>query len=96
MGMTMDQLGVDAPHHVPNVKFPGFSSNLSMKNNLEQQVTQFTAELTFLPAVKCLQHLITLRQQAPPEGGMGLLPVPRAAIRSPQPGNNIQQGVKPI
>ena len=59
--------------------------------HLQQQVPQFLTEVPHIPLVDSFKNLVCLLGEIALEGGMGLLPVPRAAVGAAQPGDDRHQ-----
>ena len=90
--MAVDELVVDAPRHVGEGELALLGGQGGVEHHLEQQVAQLLLEVAvavaagdielaaWVEGIDRLQHLVGLLQQVPGEGGVGLLPVPRAAF----------------
>jgi hypothetical protein len=89
VGMTPDQLVIDAPGHVIEIEVAPLIGQLGMEDHLQQDIAQFLAHVLHIIAVNGVQQLAGLVDERLTQGLVGLLAVPGASIRSPQAGHGL-------
>ena len=94
MGMSPDELLVDALHHVAHIEVPGFPGNVGVKGYLHQQVTQLLGQHRGVARVYGLQGLVGFLQQVALQRFVGLLPVPGTPAWGAQPSHDVHQRLK--
>jgi len=83
MRMAPDQFGTDPLQHLAHEEVLILSRDLGMQTDLQQEITQFLAEVLAIPLVQGFQDLISLLQQVGTQAQMGLFTIPWAAISAP-------------
>ena len=71
---------------VGHVEHAGLGRELRVEDDLEQQVAELARELRGRARVERVVDLVRLLEQVVAQRGVGLLPVPRAAVGLAQPG----------
>ena len=79
MGMTADQLVSKRLQDVINGESPPLLGNGGMEERLQQQVSQFFAQMAVITFVDRLDHLVAFLDQVALQRVVGLLRIPRAA-----------------
>ena len=92
--MAPHHLGRDALDHLRHVEEALFGRDLRMEDDLEEEVAQLTREVLAVPALDRLHYLVGLFDRHRLEALVGLLPVPGAASRRPQPGDQGDEGLE--
>ncbi len=83
--VTPDQLLDDPLGDVVDVPCTVVGRELRVERDLEQDVAELLAQPLTVVGVDRVEDLVRLLQQVAGEGGVGLLPVPRAPVRRPEP-----------
>ena len=66
--------------------------DLRVERHLQQQVAELVADRVVVVGVDRLEQLVRLLEEVPRERAMGLLAVPRAPVRRPQPRLHLRRG----
>ncbi len=91
------QLIADGGTDIVEIKAPFFLGHLRVKHHLEQQVTQFAAQIVKIFPGDSVQHFVGLFQGVGGDSGESLLFVPRTAgFRVAQALHNAEQAVNLI
>ena len=88
MRMTPNELFGDATGDSVEVETAVFSTELSVKYDLKEEVTEFLTEIRVITDIDCGDHFVSLLEQTGAERCVSLLAVPRAAARSAQGGDD--------
>jgi hypothetical protein len=88
MGMAIDQLVGKPVYHFVNRKGVLLFRHLSIKQNLEHQVAEFTAQFIPIAIVNGFEDFISLFDRVGLDGVEGLFAVPWASARTPQAGHD--------
>ncbi len=95
MRMTPDQLAGDRIDHRGEIETPLFLAQLTVVDDLEQQITQLAGQVLEVAALDGIGHLVRLFQRVRHDAGVILLQVPGAAmLRVAQPGHQVQEVVE--
>ncbi len=86
--MTPQQLLHDAAGDVVEIEPPFLRRDLRVKDGLQEQIAQLLPQIGVVARVDRLDDFVRLLDQSRAQAGMGLLAVPRAPIRRPQPGDD--------
>ena len=81
VGVPAHELLADAAHHVIEREVALLLGNLRLKIHLEQQVAKLFAQRVHVILVEGIKNLGGLFEQVLLKGSMGLLLVPRTAVR---------------
>ena len=93
VGMTTHHLLVHFPGHVVESELTGFARHLGVHGDMEEQVSQFLAEVLDIIAVDGLDKFGDFFDQTIADGAVRLFAVPRAAVRSTESGGGRKQEV---
>jgi YVTN family beta-propeller protein len=91
MRMTTDQFLVDGVKRIANVEQLRLGGHRGEEDRLQQQIAELFREGWPVTLVDCVQHLVSFFQQIGLDGVEGLLAVPWATARRPQPGHHVYQ-----
>lgn len=90
--MAADHLGGDGLDNVREGEFAGFLRYLGMVDDLQQEVTEFVAQIVEIAARDGIRHLVGLLDRIGRNCGEVLLDVPRApGLRRPQRRHDLDQ-----
>ncbi len=79
--VTTNQFGADMLEDVAKIKITLLARNLCVQVDLEQQVSKFLGQLFHVVLLQRFHHLVGFLDHVVSQRLMGLLAVPRAAIR---------------
>ncbi len=85
MRVAPNDLGGDRRVDVGEVEDAGLGGELGMQHDLQPEVAQLSGELGSGSLGKRVVHLVGLLEEVVAQRFVGLLPVPRAAVRRPKP-----------
>jgi len=91
MGMAADHLFDDVPHHIGVIEFALLGGDHRLEQHVHEKVAELVADIGRIVAVNRVEQFGTLFGEAAAQSHPGLLAVPRAAARRPQPFENRQQ-----
>ena len=77
VGMTADELGGDRLHHSAEIEHARFFGHPGVKDDLEQEVAEFFAQVLRRCALDCVGHLVGLFDRERRDRGECLLDIPR-------------------
>ncbi len=80
--VTPDHFFVHFTDHVADGEAAFFCRDLRVKHDLEQKIAHLFGEFVVVAALERVQNFIGLFNQIGPERRVGLLAIPRAAVRS--------------
>ena len=92
--MAAHHLGRDPFHHLRHVEAALVRGDLGVDDDLQQEVAQLAGEVLVVAALDRLHHLVGLFDRHGLEALVGLLPVPWAAARRPQPRDQGHEGLE--
>ena len=96
VGMAAHQLLHQPGEHLLRAEVARLLGDADLVGHVEQYVAQLLGHRVGLLAVDGLQELVDLLQELGLEGAAGLLPVPGAALRSPQVRQQGQQALERV
>ena len=79
MGMAADELGGDRLDHAAEIEHARLFRHPRMKDDLQQQVAEFLAQIFGVAALNCIGDFVGLFDREGGDGGEGLLDVPGTA-----------------
>ena len=85
------ELGIDPANHISELKCALLSGDLDMHRDLHQQIAQFFAEPVSVLRIQRSEDLVGFLQEVGSKRLMGLLAIPRAAVRRSQPCDGVLQ-----
>ena len=88
MRVAADDLGGDRGLDVGQVEDARLGRQLRVQDDLEPQVAELAGERRRGPRLERVVDLVGLLEEVLAERGMGLLAIPRAAVRLAQPGGD--------
>ena len=91
MRVTTDHFFTDCRSDLLERESPSLRPHLGVHHNMEQQVAEFLAQVGIIRAFDGIDDLVAFLDEQRPEGGVRLLAIPRAAIRSAEAGDNFLQ-----
>ncbi len=80
VGMTPNQLVVNAARHGGEVEPTLLLRHAGMKRYLEEEIAELVAQLLRLPPLDGIRHLVGLLDGVGRDGAEGLLAIPRTAV----------------
>ncbi len=91
MGMAVHQLLSHSVDDVIHRKAAPLRLHLGVENHLHQHVPQFLAHIRGVVPVNGVQRLVSLLQEVPADGAVGLFRIPGAAPRGPEQPHDFQE-----
>ena len=89
--MTVDQLFADAVAHIVKAERALLGFHLTVQRHLKQHIAKLLAQQVCIVLVDGIHRFIGLLDEVHPDGCMGLLPIPGAALRRTQLRNDADQ-----
>ncbi len=94
MRVPRHHLFADMTNHIVDIKLTHLLRQLAVKDNLEEQITEFLTNLFRVIFIQSIKEFIGLLNKERLEAFPGLLPVPGTAVTAPQPFHNFNQLLK--
>ena len=91
MRMAANQLVGDVPGDVLEIERAAFLRQLTMENDLQQQIAKFLFQLVIVTGFDRVEQFIDFLHRVPPQRAMILLAIPRAAFGRTQLRHDIEQ-----
>ncbi len=91
MGVAPDHLAADAVCHIQRIELPMLTRDGRVHDDLQQHIPQLIRQGKFIPGIDGLQHFVALLDEAGAQALVRLLPIPWAAARRAQTGDDGQQ-----
>ena len=88
VGVAADHFVVDFPDDVVDGEAALFGGDLSVEEDLEEEVAKFLGEFGVVAGVEGVEDFVGFFDQVGAQGGMGLLAVPGAAAGSAEAGHD--------
>ena len=94
MRMAANHLRIHITAHICHGKFARIGGDLALQNHLQKNIAQLFTKMRRVVLFDSIDSLVRLFDHVAGDGFMGLLAVPRAAVRSAQSSYGINESSK--